>query len=74
MTEVYYAAAIKYERPFKPEDLQKYTWKQTEGDQYINASAPCFFGESIEEVFYYEDCFRDAMQVLDKPFEEYFAQ
>ena len=74
MMETYYAAAIKYERPFKLEDLQKYTWKQTEGDQYINASAPCFSSESIEEFFYCEDRFRDAMQALGYPFEEYFAQ
>ena len=61
MTEAYYAAAIKYERPFKQKDLQKYTWKQTDGDEYINASAPCFSGESIEELSYCEDRFRDAM-------------
>ena len=73
-TETYYAAAIKYERPFCPEDLQKYTWKQTDSDQYLNASAPCFSGESIEELFYCEDRLRDAMQALGKLFEVYFAQ
>ena len=73
MTEAYYAAATKYKIPFKPDDLQKYTWKQTNGDEYINASAPCFSGESIEELFYCEDHFRDEIQVLNKPFDVYFA-
>ena len=74
MTETYYAAVIKYERPFSPEDLQKYTWKQTDGDEYTNASAPCFSGESIGELLYCEDRFRDAMQALGKPFEVYLAR
>ena len=76
MTETYYAAAIKYERPFKPKNLTKYTPKQTSGAEYINASAPCFSDESIEKLFYYcEDHFRDAMQMLGKePATAYFGQ
>ena len=74
MMETFYTAAIEYERPFKTEHLTKYTWKQTNGDKYINVSAPCFSGESVEELFYCEDQFRDAIQTLGKPATAYFGQ
>ena len=73
MTESSYnAVAINYEIPFNQEDLQKYA--QSNGYEYTNALAPCFSGESIEELFYCDDHFCDAMQALDKPFNVYFTQ
>ena len=48
MTENYCTAAMKYERPFKPENLTNYAWKQTLGDEYINASSPSFSEELIK--------------------------
>ena len=72
--ETLFAAAIKYVRSFNWDKLVKYVWKQTQGDEYINASAPCFSSESIEELFYCEDHFRDAMATMGKPNEVWFEQ
>ena len=58
----------------KPESLIKYTWKQTSGDEYISASAPYFSHESIKELFYCKNYFRDAMQTLGNPTTVYFEQ
>ena len=34
------------------------------GEYYIHASAPCFSGKMTEKLFYCEDHFRDARQML----------
>ena len=72
--ETLFASAIKYVRPFDPEKLRAYMWKQSNNNEYVNASAPCFTGTSIEELFYCEDHFRDAMEKLEKTEEEWFGQ
>ena len=72
--EDYFAAAIKYVRPFKQGNLTKYVWKQTQGDEYINSVAPCFSGKSIEVLFYCENDFRDTMATMGKPPEVWFEQ
>ena len=77
MNKSYYAAAIKYERSFKPDELSKYKQKITVGTEYINASVSWFTSsESIEELFNCENRFLwDAMQnVVGKGFDEYFEQ
>lgn len=61
----YYTAAINYVRPFKQDELLKHMWQITVvGTEYINALALWFIGESIKELFYCEDKFRDAMEAL----------
>ena len=66
--------AIKYERPFDPDKLKEYMWKQSQDNEFTNARAPCFTGTSVEELFYCEDHFRDAMAQLEKPEGVWFAQ
>ena len=57
--ETLFASAIKYVRPFDPEKLKTYVWKQrSNNNEHINASAPCLTGTSVEELFYCEDHFR----------------
>ena len=73
MNEAYYTAAIKYERPFKPENWSTHTWKQTNRTEYINTSASCFSGEYVKELLYCEP-FKDVMKILGKPFTKYFEQ
>ena len=72
--ETLFAATIKYMRPFDPEKLVKCVWQQSKDNEYVNASAPCFSGKSIEELFYCEDHFRDAMSTLGKTEEVWFEQ
>ena len=73
--ETHFAAAIKYVRPFDPEKLVKYVWKQSNNNKYVNASAPCFYGDSIEERFYCKDHFsRDAMATMGETEEVWFEQ
>jgi len=75
MTDAYYAAAIKYERPFEPKDLVKRSWKiqDAQGD-YITAMVPCFSGKSLEELFYCQDHFLDAMETLGKKDKEHLDE
>ena len=69
--ETLIASAIKYVRPFGPKKLKTYMLKQRlANNEYINASAPCFAGTSVKELFYCEDHFRDAMEKLEKTEEE----
>ena len=51
MTEIF-APTIKYVRPFDPDKLKEYAWKQSKNNEYTNASAPCFSGTSVEELLY----------------------
>jgi len=69
-----FSPAIKYERPFDPDKLKEYMWKQSQDNEFTNARAPCFTGTSVEELFYCEDHFRDAMAQLEKPEGVWFAQ
>ena len=70
--ETLFAATIKYMRPFDPEKLVKCVWQQSKDNEYVNASAPCFSGKSIEELFYCEDPFRDAISPMGKTEEFWF--
>ena len=63
-------STIEYARPFNPEKLVTYVWKQSNNNEYVNASAPCFTGTSTEELFYCEDHYRDTMEKLEKTEEE----
>ena len=72
--ETLFASAIKYVRPFDMETLVTYVWKQSNNNEYVNASVPCFSGTSIEELFYCEDHFKDAMEKGEKTEEEWFGQ
>ena len=49
--ETLFAYTIKYARPFDPEKLMTYVWKKSNNNEYVNATAPCFTGTSIEELF-----------------------
>ena len=73
MTEIF-AAAIKYVRPFDPDKLKEYVWKQSQNNEYTKASAPCFSYTSVEELLFCEDHFRDAMAQLGKTEEVWFEQ
>ena len=65
----------RYVRSFDPEKLKSYVWKQrSNNNEYINASAPCLTGTSVEELFYCKDHFRDAIEKLEKREEEWFVQ
>ena len=70
---ILFASGTKYVRPFDLEKLKTYVWKQrSKNNEYVNASAPCFTGTSVEELFYCEDHFRDAMEKLEKTAEEWW--
>ena len=72
--ETIFTPAIKYVRPFDPDKLKEYVWKQSENNEYTTASAPCFSGTPVEELLYCEDHFRDAMTQLGKTEEVWFEQ
>ena len=72
---ILFASGTKYVRPFDLEKLKTYVWKQrSKNNEYVNASAPCFTGTSVEELFYCEDHFRDAMEKLEETKKEWFVQ
>ena len=59
-------------RPGETEDIR--VEQRSNNNEYINASAPCFTSTSVEELFYCEDHFRDAIEKLEKTEEEWFIQ